>query len=62
MSKTLSVRLFFVLLLSGIIIFLPGCEKSENSDEEPPVYSPARVLTPEAPLWFWIFPIRIRDI
>ena len=49
MSKTLSVRLFFVLLLSGIIIFLPGCAKSENSDEEPPVYSPARVLTPEAP-------------
>ena len=49
MSKTLSVRLFFVLLLSGIIIFLPGCAKSENSGEEPPVYSPARVLTPEAP-------------
>ena len=49
MSKTLSVRLFFVLLLSGIIIFLPGCAKSGNSGEEPPVYSPARVLTPEAP-------------
>lgn len=48
MSKPLSVRLFFVLLLSGIMIF-SGCADSGSSGEEPPVYSPARVLTPEAP-------------
>ena len=48
MSKFLSVRLFFVLLLSGILVIFTGCGSSGNSDNEPPVYSPARVLTPEA--------------
>ena len=47
MSKFLPVRLFFVWLLFGIL--LAGCGNSPSSDEEPPVYSPARVLTPEAP-------------
>ena len=47
MSKFLPVRLFFVWLLFGIL--LAGCGSSPSSDEEPPVYSPARVLTPEAP-------------
>lgn len=47
MSKFLPVRLFFVWLLFGIL--LTGCGNSPSSDEEPPVYSPARVLTPEAP-------------
>lgn len=47
MSKFLPVRLFFVWLLFGIL--LAGCGNSPFSDEEPPVYSPARVLTPEAP-------------
>lgn len=46
MSKFLPVRLFFVWLLFGIL--LAGCGNSPSSDEEPPVYSPARVLTPEA--------------
>lgn len=49
MSKILSVRLFFVLLLSGIIVILAGCGNSGGSGEEPPVYSPTQVLTPEAP-------------
>ena len=49
MSKFLSVRLFFVLLLSGILVFLSGCGKSAGSGKEPPTYSPAQVLTPEAP-------------
>ena len=43
MSKFLPVRLFFVWLLFGIL--LAGCGNSPSSDEEPPVYSPARVLT-----------------
>lgn len=47
MSKFLPVRLFFVWLLFGIL--LAGCGNSPSSDEEPPVYSPTRVLTPEAP-------------
>ena len=47
MSKFLPVRLFFVWLLFGIL--LAGCGNSPSSDEEPPVYSPARVLTPEVP-------------
>ena len=47
MSKFLPVRLFFVWLLFGIL--LAGYGNSPSSDEEPPVYSPARVLTPEAP-------------
>lgn len=47
MSKFLPVRLFFVWLLFGIL--LTGCGNSPSSDEESPVYSPARVLTPEAP-------------
>lgn len=47
MSKFLPVRLFFVWLLFGIL--LAGCGNSPSSDEEPPVYSPAKVLTPEAP-------------
>lgn len=47
MSKFLPVRLFSVWLLFGIL--LAGCGNSPSSDEEPPVYSPARVLTPEAP-------------
>lgn len=47
MSKFLPVRLFFVWLLFGIL--LTGCGNSPSSYEEPPVYSPARVLTPEAP-------------
>ena len=38
---------FSVWLLFGIL--LAGCGNSPSSDEEPPVYSPARVLTPEAP-------------
>ena len=46
MSKFLPVRLFFVWLLFGIL--LAGCGNSPSADEEPPVYSPARVLTPEA--------------
>ena len=49
MSKFLSVRLFFVLLLSGSLMFLVGCGGSAGSDSEPPAYSPAQVLTPEAP-------------
>ena len=49
MSKFLSVRLFFVLLLSGILVFLSGCGKSAGSGKEPPTYSPAQVLTPESP-------------
>ncbi|MDO5783095.1 MAG: transglutaminase-like domain-containing protein [Eubacteriales bacterium] len=48
MSKFLSVRLFFVLLLFGILTIFTGCSSSGRSDNEPPVYSPARVLTPEA--------------
>ena len=48
MSKFLSVRLFFVLLLFGILTVFTGCGSSGSSDNEPPVYSPARVLTPEA--------------
>ena len=46
MSKFLPVRLFFVWLFG---ILLAGCGNSPSSDEEPPVYSPTRVLTPEAP-------------
>lgn len=48
MSKFLSARLFFVLLLFGILTVFTGCGSSGSSDNEPPVYSPARVLTPEA--------------
>ena len=49
MSKTLSARLFFVLLLFGTVFFLTGCGNSGSSGDKPPSYSPARVLTPEAP-------------
>ncbi len=48
MSKFLSARLFFVLLLFGILTVFTGCGSSESSDNEPSVYSPAHVLTPEA--------------
>ena len=48
MSKFLSVRLFFVLLLLGNVVLLTGCGNSGSSGDQPPSYSPARVLTPEA--------------
>lgn len=49
MSNFSSVRLFFVLLFLGILTALTGCGSSGGTSEEPPVYSPARVLTPKAP-------------
>ena len=49
MSKKLSVRLFFVLLFSMIFMVFTGCGADGNSGEEPPSYSPAQVLVPEAP-------------
>ena len=49
MSKFLPVRLFFVWLLFGTVFFLTGCGNSGSSGDKPPSYSPARVLTPEAP-------------
>lgn len=49
MSEHLSVRLFFVLLLSVIFMTLTGCGTDGSSGDEPPSYSPAQVLVPEAP-------------
>ena len=49
MSKFLSIRLLFVLILSGMLVSLTGCGSAKSSGGEPPSYSPARILVPEAP-------------
>lgn len=49
MSKFLSIRLLFVLILSGMLVSLTGCGGAKSSGGEPPSYSPARILVPEAP-------------
>lgn len=50
MSKILSVPVSFLYcFFPGIIVILAGCGNSGGSGEEPPVYSPTQVLTPEAP-------------
>lgn len=48
MKNTLWVRFLFLFLLCPIL--LSGCNSSKNSSaDEPPVYSPLKVLEPEAP-------------
>ena len=51
MKKSVFVRSFAILLISCIFCsILSGCgSSSKSSSSEPPVYSPLRVLVPEAP-------------
>ena len=38
-----------MLILSGMLVSLTGCGGAKSSGGEPPSYSPARILVPEAP-------------
>lgn len=51
MKKSVFARSFAILLISCIFCsILSGCgSSSKSSSSEPPVYSPLRVLVPEAP-------------
>ena len=73
MSKRISALLLCLFLFCLLIVFpAAGCgqNSSSGSGEEPPVFSPLKVLVPEAQLpvrlpedvRYWIFPTSARDI